>query len=133
MPRKPAHSEIKSDTDMVSTHIAGIVRNGHGDTDTLAHEILEQRKLRLEKQNKKLDYDLQKQEQQYVDFALIKQQVLRANQTVKSSLFALVMRVSAPLADMDDPLTIEAFLRAELTQTLNSLAYENTGTAPPEE
>jgi hypothetical protein len=120
MSRKPRLDEVRTDLESLSVGVQG--SNG---TSELTEEILRARRDRLRKQNTKLDFDIQRQEQQFVDFDLIKQQVLRANATVKSSLFALCIRVSEPLAVMDDPIAIEAFLRAELTQTLNSLAFEH--------
>jgi hypothetical protein len=98
---------------------------------SLTRQVLEQRVIRLTRQNKKLDFEIQRVEEQFGDIAQMRREVLRANEVVKQTLYALVRRVSEQLALMEDPLEIQTFLHEQLTQAFNDLAYEHKARIDP--
>jgi hypothetical protein len=119
-----------TDAHFLSTAIAGAPpeRNGNGglpENHDLARQILEQRRVRLERQNKKLDIEISRQEEAWGSITELKNDVRRMNAVVRQSLYAMAGRISEPLALMDDPTAIRDVLRDELTAAFRDLAYED--------
>jgi hypothetical protein len=123
--KKGFQAEIRND--LAELAVPGTALASH-----LATEILEERRDRLRKQNKKLDFEIEIQQQQYGDIAQLRRDVLRANAVVKHSLYALAVRIADDLALMDDPQQIRQLLHEQFSQTFNDLAYEHRDTTAGE-
>lgn len=131
MRHKPNMTEAKTDLDALSMGVSGQQpRNGHGETGDLAREIMEERRNRLRKQNTKLDFEIQRHELELVDFGQIQRQVLRCNEVVKQSLFAMIRRVASQLVEMNTEEEIHECLRVALIACFNDLAYEQGRETP---
>ena len=92
---------------------------------SLSRQILAQRATRLQKQNEVLDFQLQKQREQFGDIAQFIRDVQRMNEVVKNSLYSMAARIAEPLAGMTDPGEIRDFLRAQLRDAFNDLAHNH--------
>jgi hypothetical protein len=132
MGRGPSKNPLGSRTDFedLSVSVAGTPRLGRNGTDQhatgqteLAAQILQQRRIRLERQNRKLDLEIQRQEQQYGDIEQIRRDVRRANAVVKQSLYQMADRISEHLVMMDDPAEIEHLLWEQITDACHNLAF----------
>lgn len=96
------------------------------ETKSVTREILEERRDRLRKQNKKLDFEIHRQEERYGDLTELRRDVERMNRVVVQSLKSMAGRVAEPLAAMDDPTEIKRFLLEQLAHVFRDLA-ENHG------
>lgn len=118
---------LKQDAEDFSTEVneggSDRSQNKKGEVaNTLTTEILEERRERLRKQNRKLDFELRKQEEKYGDLEEMRRDVQRMNRVVMQSLKSMAGRIAEPLAGMTDPREIKAFLLEQLAEVFQDLA-----------
>jgi hypothetical protein len=107
-------------------------RGAKPDKSSSLDELRRHRIVRVKRQNEALALSLQKAKGQVVNADELKQEVLRANQFVKSQLLSLPFLLADKLVNIAAPAEIQRRLYTALCTCLNDLCYEGErGAQPP--